>query len=74
MKKYSLLEEISKAGYFWTVLHYVSHYGHTKILQYLINHFDSHPDKYEIYNLQTVEGKTPLTCAILSGDIKLEKK
>lgn len=35
-KKYSLVEEVSKAGYFWTVLHYASHYGHTKILEYLI--------------------------------------
>jgi len=29
---------------------------------------------FEIFNLQTVEGKTPLFCAILSGDIKIEKK
>jgi hypothetical protein len=27
-KKYSLVEEVSKAGYFWTVFHYASHYGH----------------------------------------------
>ncbi len=25
-------------------------------------------------NLQTIEGKTPLFCAILSGDIKIDKK
>ncbi len=55
-KKYSLVEEVSKAGYFWTVFHYASHYGHIKILEYLIEHFDNHPDKYEIFNLQTVEG------------------
>src|SRR5258708_819026 len=35
-KKFSLLEEVSKAGYFWTVLHYASHYGHVKVLEYLI--------------------------------------
>lgn len=55
-KKFSLLEEVSKAGYFWTVLHYASHYGHVKVLEYLINQFIDHPDKYEIFNLQTVEG------------------
>lgn len=38
-KKFSLLEEVSKAGYFWTVLHYASHYGHIKVLEYLINQF-----------------------------------
>jgi hypothetical protein len=31
-KKYSLVEEVSKAGYYWTVFHYASHYGHTKVL------------------------------------------
>lgn len=35
-KKYSLLEEVSKSGYYWTVLHYASHYGHVNILDYLI--------------------------------------
>ena len=35
-KKYSLLEEVSKAGYFWTVFHYASHYGHFAVLEYLI--------------------------------------
>lgn len=42
-KKYSLVEEVSKAGYFWTVFHYASHYGHLNILQYLIEVFDNHP-------------------------------
>jgi hypothetical protein len=30
--------------------------------------------RFDIYNLQTIEGKTPLFCAITSGDINLEKK
>ena len=29
---YSVTEEISKSGYYWTVLHYASHYGHYDIL------------------------------------------
>ena len=73
-KQYSLVEEVSKAGYYWTVLHYASHYGHVSALNYLINHFEQHPDKHEIFNLQTVEGKTPLYCAMLSGDLSSEKK
>ena len=36
IKKYSLVEEVSKAGYFWTVFHYASHYGHEKVLEFLI--------------------------------------
>lgn len=56
VKKYSLVEEVSKAGYYWTVFHYASHYGHARVLEFLIDQVDSHPDKYEIFNLQTVEG------------------
>mmetsp|Transcript_18171 Transcript_18171/g.31077 ORF Transcript_18171/g.31077 Transcript_18171/m.31077 type:complete len:105 (+) Transcript_18171:468-782(+) len=74
VKKYSVTEEISKSGYYWTVLHYASHYGHYDILMYLIEYLDDHPDKYEIFNMQTTEGKTPLFCAILSGDIKSVQK
>jgi len=36
-KKYSLVEEVSKAGYYWTVFHYASHYGHYKVLEYLLD-------------------------------------
>ena len=69
-KLYSVTEEISKAGYYWTVLHYASHYGHYDILIYLIEYLDQSPDKFDIFNMQTQEGKTPLFCAVLSGDIK----
>ena len=55
-KNYSLVEEVSKAGYYWTVFHYASHYGHSKVLEFLIEQFSNHADKYEIFNLQTVEG------------------
>lgn len=56
IKRYSLVEEVSKAGYYWTIFHYASHYGHARVLQFLIDQVENHPDKYEIFNLQTVEG------------------
>lgn len=28
----SVTEEVSKAGYYWTVIHYASHYGHYEVL------------------------------------------
>ena len=68
-KPYSVTEEISKSGYYWTVLHYASHYGHYDVLIYLIEFLEANPDKFDIFNMQTTEGKTPLFCAILSGDI-----
>lgn len=73
-KKFSVTEEISKSGYYWTVLHYASHYGHYEVLLFLLEHLEDHPDKFEIFNMQTTEGKTPLFCAVLSGDIKLADK
>jgi hypothetical protein len=73
-KKYSVTEEISKSGYYWTVLHYASHYGHYDILIYLIEFLSNEENKYEIFNMQTTEGKTPLFCAVLSGDIKQPDK
>ena len=73
-KKFSITEEISKSGYYWTVLHYASQYGHYEVLIFLIEFLEDHPDKFDIFNMQTTEGKTPLFCAVLSGDIKLSDK
>lgn len=50
-KKFSVTEEISKSGYYWTVLHYASHYGHYDVLLYLIEFLDDHPDKFDIFNM-----------------------
>lgn len=71
---YSATEEVSKEGHFWTVLHYASHYGHFKVLEFLVNYLKENENSYEILNMQTLEGKTPLFCAILSCDIKLQIK
>ena len=66
---YSVTEEVSKEGHFWTVMHYAAHYGHIKILEFLIEYLSTIENYHDILNLQTIEGKTPLFCAILSGDI-----
>ena len=73
-KNYSLTEEVSKETHYWTVLHYACHYGHINVIQFLLEHLNNHKNFFEILNLQTIEGKTPLFCTILSGDIKIEKK
>ena len=59
-KKFSVLEEVSKSGYFWTAFHFASHYGKPQVLQYIIDVYADSPNKFDIYNIQTVEGKTPL--------------
>jgi ankyrin repeat protein len=51
IKKYSILEEVSKNGFYWTMFHYASHYGKIEVLKYLIDKFNNHPDKFEIFNL-----------------------
>ena len=55
-KGYSLLEEVSKSGFFWTAFHFASHYGKLDVLKFMVNLYMDHPDKREIFNLQTVEG------------------
>lgn len=65
-----MTEEVSKEGHYWTVLHYASHYGHLKVLEFLVKHLENNNNSFEILNMQTLEGKTPLFCAILSCDIK----
>ncbi len=68
-KNYSATEEVSKEGHYWTMLHYACHYGHIKVLQFLTEFLRDKEYAHEILNMQTMEGKTPLFCAILSGDI-----
>ena len=73
-KNFSMLEEVSKTGYGWTPLHFASHYGHAEILRFLIEYLSDCDDPAKVFNIQTVEGKTPLFCAITSGAILSEKK
>ena len=69
LSPFSITEEVSKTGYYWTIIHYASHFGHYEVLQYMIEFLDDHPNKYDIFNMQTTEGKSPLFCAIISSDI-----
>ena len=56
------------------MLHYASHYGHINIIEFLLDFLKDKSNFYDVINLQTIEGKTPLFCSILSGDIKIELK
>ena len=69
-KGFSPTEEVSKEGHFWTVLHYACHYGHADVVVFLLEFLARHEEFHQIMNMQTIEGKTPIFCAILSGDIK----
>ena len=73
-KGFSVTEEVSKEGHYWTVLHYACHYGHIDVLEFLLDFLGERENSHEILNMQTVEGKTPLFCTILSGDTKLPVK
>ena len=50
-KNFSATEEVSKEGHFWTVLHYASHYGHIKVLEFLIDYLKNNENSYEIMNM-----------------------
>ncbi len=73
-KGFSVTEEVSKEGHYWTVLHYASHYGHLKVLEFLMEYIKDKEYSNELLNMQTMEGKTPLFCTILSGDIQIAMK
>ena len=55
-KYYPILSECSKLNSFWNIFHYASHFGHIPILKFLIHYFQSHPNKFDIFNLQTFDG------------------
>ena len=58
-KGYSLFEECSKSGYFWTAYHYVSHFGQEKLLDYLLSKkYPPEINRLEAFNMQTMEGYT----------------
>ena len=48
---FSMTEEISKSGFYWTIFHYAAHYGHYELLVFLTELLADHPDKYSILNL-----------------------
>jgi hypothetical protein len=72
-KKYPLMEECSASGYFWTVIHYAAHYGFINIVNYILEYYQSHPQKVEILNLQSNLGLSPLFIS-LNNTSDIEKK
>lgn len=72
-KQYNLLEECSASGYFWTVLHYASHYGFVNIVRHVVEALKNDPKKVEKLNLQSNLGLSPLMIAI-NNMTNFEKK
>jgi ankyrin repeat protein len=72
--KYNLFEEVSAKGYFWTALHYAAHYGHTNIVEYILEEISDNPYKKDLANLQSNLGYTPLFVAITSSLDEKKKK
>ena len=56
IKGWSILEECSKQGFYWNVLHYAAHFGLEEILKYVLDELRNHPDLFQICNIQTIEG------------------
>ena len=72
-KQYNLLEECSASGYFWTVLHYASHYGFVNIVRHVVEALKNNPKRIEKLNLQSNLGLSPLMIAI-NNMTNFEKK
>jgi len=74
VKKYNLMEECSASGYYWTVLHYASHYGHINVVNYILEYYQSHCDKVDLLNLQSNLGLSPLLISINNSGSTEKKK
>ena len=56
-QRYPLLEECSKRGHYWTIFHYLSHYGRDQALKIVLAKIPDDPIvRKEIINLQTFDG------------------
>lgn len=73
VKKYDILEECSASGYYWTVLHYASHYGWSNVINFVLDELKTDVFKKEKLNIQSNLGLTPLMIAI-NNLTNVEKK
>ena len=73
VKKFPILEECSASGYYWTVIHYAAHYGFENIIDFVLEHFQNHPEKKALLNMQSNLGQSPLTICVVSS-LNIEKK
>jgi hypothetical protein len=73
IEKYSLLEECSATGYYWTVFHYAAHYGIESIITYVMEYYQNDCNKKNISNLQSNLGLSPLFIC-LNSSVSIDKK
>lgn len=73
-KKYSILEEISAAGYYWTSFHYAMHYGQLQIILYILNYFNKSYILNEVMRLESNDGRCPILCILKSNAVNKENK
>ncbi len=72
-KKYSIMEECSASGYYWTALHYASHYGHINVVEYILQTLQNNGEKVDMLNLQSNLGLSPLLISI-NNSCSVDKK
>lgn len=73
-KNYSLMEECSKAGFYWTVLHYAANYGFVEMVEYILRYYRDNPNMIDICNLQSNLGMSPLFLAMKNCTDQGKKK
>jgi hypothetical protein len=72
-KSYPLFEECSASGYFWTCLHYASHYGYVDIVEFYLKKTQNDPNKVDKLSMQSNLGLSPLFISLCNLS-NLEKK
>lgn len=66
-KDYPILEEVSAAGYFWTILHYAMHYGKMDIIMLLLRYLKEKNQLEPALSLESSDGRCPLICLLKSN-------
>jgi hypothetical protein len=74
IKKYSIMEECSASGFYWTALHYAAHYGHSNIILYYTEYLKNNPNKIDMMNLQSNLGLSPLYISLSNHSININEK
>ena len=73
-KKYNLFEEVSAAGYRWTVFHYAMHYAKFDIIDFIIGHLKQQ-DLFDFaINLKTRDNRCPILCLLRSDNLQIQEK
>jgi len=71
---YDIFEEVSAAGYKWTVFHYAMHYAKWDIINYIIEYLQDHNLIDIAFKMKTNDKRCPMLCLLKSNALNIQQK